>query len=230
MSEIVEITITLDIKSDQIGLFVGKNGYFIKNKLILPSKRSYLKSTMKKSAPKEEYDKAWKSCGINCNISAGDDGVVSMNIKSPTEECNKIVIKNINEHMATFIKKKTQLVSNKNNYMFKLLIDPNYVGKLIGIEGSKITELSQGIKSELKLERNPYIRFFDEGNDKVEILSFEPEIDPGEVWLSISYMGEKSFIKVKSMLIEFINETLLDKQGNVSEDGGDGEDLLEGGW
>jgi hypothetical protein len=230
MSDTVEVSITLDIKSNQIGLFVGKNGYFIKNKIIIPSKRTYLKNTLKKSVPKEDYDKAWGACNINCKISAGSDGVVSMNIKSPTEECNKIALTNVHAYASTFNKNKPQFDSNKVTYNFKLLIDPDYVGKLIGIEGSKITELSQEIKSVIKLERNPYIRFFDEGNDKVETLSFPSEINSGEVWLSISYVGEKSFVKVKSLLIEFINTSLLDKQENISdeEDGGEGE--LDGGW
>ena len=61
-------------------------------------------------------------------------------------------------------------------------------------------------------------------------MSFPSEINSGEVWLSISYVGEKSFVKVKSLLIEFINTSLLDKQENISdeEDGGEGE--LDGGW
>jgi hypothetical protein len=231
MSDNAEIIVILDIKSDQIGLFVGKNGYFIKNKIILPSKRTYLKSTLKTSVSKEDYDKAWMACKINCNISAGDDGVVSMNIQSPTEECNNVTLKNINAYVSTFNKNTTpQSMSNKVTYNFKLLINSDYVGKLIGIEGSKITELSQGIKSTLNLERNPYIRFFDNGNDKVETLSFKPEIDSGEVWLSISYGGDKSFVKVKSLLIEFINETLIDKQEIVSDGEGSEEDIMGGGW
>ena len=230
MSGIVEITITLDIKSNQIGLFVGKNGYFIKNKIIIPSKRAYLKSNLKTSVPKEDYDKAWSACNINCKISAGSDGVVSMNIKSPTEESNKLALMNVNAYVSTFNKKKPKINSNKVTYNFRLLIDSDYVGKLIGIEGSKITELSQEIKSVLKLERNPYIRFFDDGNDKVETLSFPSDINTGEVWLSISYGGEKSFVKVKSLLIEFINGALLDKQENISDEEDSVADELGGGW
>jgi len=231
MSGNVEISINLGINSNQVGLFVGKGGYFIKNKIILPSKRAYLKINQNTSVSKEDYDKAWVACRIICNISNGDDGVVVMNIQSPDDTCNKIVIKNVEAYVATLNKKNSKSDTDKNTYNFKLLIDPNYVGKLIGIEGSKITELSQEIKTVLKLDRKPYIRFFDDGNDKVETLSFASEINTGEVWLSISYGGDKSFVKVKSLLVKFITETLIDKQETLSDDDEVCEaDILGGGW
>ena len=230
MSGKAEIVSTLEIKSDQIGLFVGTKGCFVKGKIIIPSKKSYLKIILENKVTRDDYDKAWKACGINCNISTGEDGVVNVNIKSPSEECNKIVLKKVQEYASEFNKQKPAGAPNKNTYNFKLLIDSNYVGRLIGVEGSKITELSQSIKTTLNLERNPYIRFYDDGTDNVETLSFKPEITSGKVWLSISYGGEKAFLKVKSSLIEFINDTLSDDQGHESDDGGFEDDELVGGW
>jgi hypothetical protein len=230
MSGKVEIVINIDIKSDQIGLFVGSKGYFMKTKIIIPSKKAYLKSILPSSISREEHEKSWKECGINCKISTGDDDTVSVKIHSPTEECNKIVLSKVQEYVSEFNKKKPEAGPNKNNYNFKLLIDPNYVGKLIGIEGSKISELSQELKSTLNLDRRPYIKFLDSGHDNVETLTFKPEIDPGEVWLSITYVGEKSFVKVKSALIKFINTTLSDDQVSVSDDDGFEADAMVGGW
>jgi len=228
----VKYTCPADIPRDKIGLFVGNKGYFIKTKIILPSKKVYLKSKFNGSnVPKNEYDEAWGECKINCNILSNEADEVTVTIESPSEECNKIVISNVLKYISEFNKPKEATTTMKNNYKFKLLIGDHYIGKLIGIEGSKITELSDELKTVLKIDRRPYIKFSDNGSDNVSTLEFGDSIDEGEVWLAVSYVGDKSFIKVKACVINFINTTLSPPRGAGSGgdgSGGDGSDSDDG--
>jgi hypothetical protein len=205
----MEIKIALDC----VGLFVGKGGCSLKDNIIIPTKKDYVKTLYKEEMTDEEKTLLWKGIKVNCHVTRGDKKV-NVVLSYPQAECLEIMKKHLSTYVEKFNQQKITPGKKKISYTFKLQIDNGYIGKLIGVEGSRISELSDEIKSSLKLEKPPYIRFNDSGSEHVETLSFKG-LETGEVWIFVSFYGEKSFKIIKSLIESFIKNTLCEDEDDL---------------
>jgi len=213
--------VNININVNEIGKFVGEKGKFIIKRLVVPTKKEYL-DEMKDD--KERMDEAWKSCKIYCGVSSVDEQV-KIKLQTPTQECMDILEKNVSKYVEFLNKPKKSSTSNKKNenvaekrkYIYNLGISSHYIGKLIGIEGSNISELCDTVKSVLKLDKRPYIKFYDQGPDSAKRLEFN-NIESGNCYINVNYFGVKSYKLVADEIYKYVNNILNDKVYHDSDD------------
>tara|TARA_B110001469_G_C9543657_1_gene269886 strand:+ start:212 stop:922 length:711 start_codon:yes stop_codon:yes gene_type:complete len=223
----------LDIPKDKIGLFVGKSGYNIKYKMVLPTKRICLGESDKSDDKAQEE---WKEFKIYCNLKTDEDDQVFVEMNSPDEKSMKILESHIDVFVKEFKKNISKFVEKKEkkrsqiNYSFNLKISDGYVSKLIGVEGSSIRKLSEQIKTTLKFESYPYIKFVKDKPHNATDIIFK-DLKRGDVGLIVSINGAKCFELIKTMIEDYVNDMLKTTEPENEDDKEtESEDELLGEW
>tara|TARA_B110001469_G_scaffold121772_1_gene131591 strand:+ start:500 stop:1249 length:750 start_codon:yes stop_codon:yes gene_type:complete len=219
--------VEISINVEEIGKFVGEKGKFIIKRLIVPTKKEYL-DEMKDD--KEKMDEAWKSCKIYCGVSSEEEKV-KIKLQAPTEDCMTILEKNVTKYVEFLNNpnkpnkpnkpnnpnkpnkpnKPKENVNEKRRYIYNLGISSHYIGKLIGMEGSNISELCDTIQSVIKLEKRPYIKFYDQGPESAKRLVFN-NINSGNCFINVNYFGVKSYKQIEGEICKYVNKILNDSE------------------
>ena len=198
--------VPIDIPIEKIAQFVGKNGFFIKTKLVIKTKKMCLESVQDTSLSPADL---WKQFHIHCNVRKNEDSVV-VELKTPDQMSLDCLLRNLNEYVIEFNEKKSKRPENLRIYSFHLHINPRFTGKLIGVEGSHIQTLANRIQIELSLEKPPFLRFIDKHHPKSTPIHFNDIDDKGDTYLLVKFVGEKSLLKIKQILETFVKETIVD--------------------
>tara|TARA_B110000858_G_scaffold198298_1_gene263824 strand:+ start:310 stop:1098 length:789 start_codon:yes stop_codon:yes gene_type:complete len=251
----------IEIDENRIGAFVGRSGYFVKTKVVFPSRSAYMLDIGEVKNEDGEFPKEnWEQVRIHCHVDKGDDGVI-VTLKCMNEALHDVAHQHLLKYVEEFnmpkeskgvskprITGKARPNSNKNvtnkssgvgfrKYVYKVLISDEYIGRLIGVEGSNVSEFSEFLKQSLDIpekSRRPYVRIMTEGSDRANSINIDG-VDTGEIWISVQYNGIKSFSNVKQYVSKFVSDTLVDTLSDEEVSGwvdGDSEgvDTSTGGW
>lgn len=235
----------------RVGSFVGKGGTRIKT-IIGKSKSQYSKnypddnlSGFRMQVREENLDDCvnyyvfWSNC----------DGCSSQ------EELNNIILKEVliceglSNGTITLEKKpskkvvKKKVVSNRQRYSFWIKVNSTNFGKLIGVEGSVISELKHLLKDSLSLDKYPSVRVMDSGrvlNEQYHLTvsntNYLPDSNDNGLWLSIQYTGPKSFKVIQNVSQSFINSVFNESSTYENDKDSDSEEEdyddteAAGGW
>lgn len=239
----VENTHTVQVDTNRLGTFVGKSGYFIKTRVVFPSKAEYLKR--KDVNPDEDgnYDaEKWSELKVHCHVDTVDDKV-QVTLKCSDQDLHDIALENVMKYVEQFNAprpEKTHRASKSNGqskaktefrkYFFKVLVSDDYIGRLIGVEGSNVTEFAEQLRNDLDLQKRPYVKIMSQGSDKVETINV-PDVDSGQIWISVQFTGPKSFSPIKKAVKSFVVDTLVDQSSDDGEEAsGWTSTEADGGW
>jgi hypothetical protein len=241
----IESTHTVQVDTNRLGTFVGKSGYFIKTRVVFPSKAEYLKRNDVNPDEDGNYDaEKWSELKVHCHVDTVDDKV-QVTLKCSDQDLHDIALENVMKYVERFNAPKPERrpgTSKPNGqskaraefrkYFFKVLVCDDYIGRLIGVEGSNVTEFAEQLQNDLDLQKRPYVKIMSQGSDKVETINV-PDVDLGQIWISVQFTGPKSFSPIKKAVKSFVVDTLVDQ----SSDNDDGEETsgwtnaeAEGGW
>jgi hypothetical protein len=237
---------TVNVDANRIGTFVGKSGYFIKTRVVFPSKAEYLKRKDVNPDAEGNYDaEKWSELKVHCHVDTLD-GKVQVTLKCSDKELHDIALEHVMKYVEQFNAPKPEKTpktskskgqqKTKNEfrkYFFKVLVSEDYIGRLIGIEGSNVTEFAEQLQNDLDLQRRPYVKIMSQGSDKVETINI-PDVESGQIWISVQLSGPKSFSPIKKAVKSFVIDTLVDQSDNGDDEeasgwGGDNQEA-EGGW
>jgi len=230
MSTVTEI-VSVSVLNKKISAFVGKGGFHIKKYLVIPTKKEYLEVDDVKTS--DVPDEKWTSCKVYCSVSLVDEEI-SIKCVVPDDKCMQILKTNINKYVEIYNDKFKQKSKNKNKkdgvgkrtYTFNLKIHPRYIGKLVGVEGSNINEFKNDLKKSLDINKYPFVKLSDTHNsDSSPTLSFD-DLDSGDLFITVSFFGCKSFVNVKNMVQSYVHN-LFQEQDEHDDELEEHDDELE---
>ena len=133
-------------------------------------------------------------------------------------------------------KPKPKTESDKVYYTFWCPVNPRFIGRMIGVEGSNVSLLKSAIKESCGIERLPSIYFNEEGrkvnNDAFKIKCKNTEFSDEEtgIWISVRFTGSKSYKKTYDACQEFVDSTFVeddDDDGDYDSMNGEADDPEE---
>lgn len=249
MSSPVENTHEVQVDSNRLGAFVGRSGYFIKTKVVFPSKVEFLKNHGVDADEDGNYDKEeWTKLKVHCHVDH-TDGDVKITLKCSDQELHDIALDHVVKYVEHFNKPKEEVSpkgkakangkakgkgsdkhkSEFRKYFFKVLVSDNYIGRLIGVEGSNVTEFAEQLQSNLGLQRRPYIKIMSEGSERIETINVQ-DVDVGKIWIGVQFTGPKSFSDVKKAVKTFVFDTLAEESYEEGEEVEEDGEESDGGW
>ena len=123
--------------------------------------------------------------------------------------------------------------SNKNSYSYWFPEEENVIGKLIGFEGSNISELKENLKEALNLKfvRVDIFSKTSHGNNAFK-LDVEENSDCNTcINLKVSYDGDRNFKVIKNIVNTYVHSTLYMNHNECSDENiesGDSDDEPNG--
>jgi len=207
----------IDVPVDKIGSFIGKSGRFIKNHVVIETKKKLFDTSEKKDDESEEDRKIrWKQTHIFCHVFE-ENGVVKAKLEAKNATHMDTIKECLEAYVSLFREKQetaSKVVLGRQKYTFKVKVDSSVIGKIIGVEASNIKKLNEVLIEKLKLSKSPYIRIYKEGSENCPTLTV-PDMTGTGIWLHISYYGTKQYVIVDDCVRGFLNDTFSEKRESI---------------
>jgi len=219
---IVTHTETIDVQSDNLGAFIGRQGSNYK-KIITEIKKTILGKTTDIS-PKE-----WSSIDIILKFEKTEEKC------SAVITCRKayvtLVIKII-EKFVVYHKKEFKDFEKKKNSIQQLIYrigaDHRFIGRMIGVGGANVSELREKLSSIPKMESITFVSI--EAQNRRLNGSFRNIGERGaseNIIITISFKGKPDFEKTQEIIEEFIKTHTQEDEEVSSDSDSDEEDFWE---
>ena len=219
---IVTHTETIDVQSDNLGAFIGRQGSNYK-KIITEIKKTILGKTTDIS-PKE-----WSSIDIILKFEKTEEKC------SAVITCRKayltLVIKII-EKFVVYHKKEFKDFEKKKNSIQQLIYrigaDHRFIGRMIGVGGANVSELREKLSSIPQMESITFVSI--EAQNRRLNGSFRNIGERGaseNIIITISFKGKPDFGKTQEIIEEFIKTHTQEDDPSDSDSDSDEEDFWE---
>jgi len=137
--KIIEETVSLDIKKNHVGIFIGPNGKNLKKFIIFETKSRIV-------AKFDDIEKIDDIKGLFCLIETNDDNDdVIAHLKCSDEKFMEIMKECIFEHQKSILE-KTKKNNDMSKYVFKTTMDHMMIPKYIGRGGYNIHQIRDEIQ------------------------------------------------------------------------------------
>ena len=235
-NETVSKSMELNVKIENLGAFIGRNGSNFK-KMIYQMKSAIIG---KKS---EITPDEWGSVQITLNFDKGEDNIIA-NYECDSKFCD--IIEKVLLDFTELHKKDNVKFQKKKNQgkqlVFRIGAPHRFIGRMIGVGGSNVGQLKQDLSTLANVESIGRVMIEEQTKRFNGNFRNIGERDSDEyIMMFLNIKGTPDFELVQSIIEDFIKKHIRDDERDEDEDGededgedededGEDEELFNGGW
>ena len=219
-------TITIDVDSDNIGAFIGRDGDNFK-KMIASMKKKIINKKVE-ITPEE-----WNSVTINLKFEKSEENVNAI------FECDEDHVDIIEKILNDFVKlhKEENIKFEKKRsqgtvIVYRIGAEHRFIGRMIGVSGSNVDSLKNDLKSLPSVDYVSRINIEEQTkryNGKFRNIGERGA--PEHILMFITIKGTPIFENVEAIVVDFVKKYAVDEDKDEDEDENEDEDdEFNGSW
>ena len=225
-SKRISESIIIDVGSDNIGAFIGRDGENFK-KMISSMKKKIINKKVE-ITPEE-----WGSVTIKLKFEKSDDNVIA--IYECDENHKDIIVTIINDFVKLHKEENIKFEKKRSHgtvIVYRIGAEHRFIGRMIGVSGSNVESLKNDLKS------LPSVDYVSKINIEEQTKRYNGKFRnigergaPEHIMMFITIKGTPIFENVQAIVEDFIKKyTVDDDKDGDDGDEDDGDEEFNGSW